>query len=157
MGQGGHGRPGGNPDIVNTPNVGPTSQIGKLRNAMHGTKVQSNPKYINPNSMAAKAVGFDGTKDKLQAYYNFVSFVLGHPIKTLTEIQRLEGLLAIMETNLGEITKRQNNGEPLTDKDRKDMFLVKDTLAELHKIKYGEKRLNVNASYKDIRDAMFEE
>ncbi len=148
----------GNPNIANTPNIGPKTVIGKLRNSLHAVKSsQPHITQVNKNSLAAKAVGFDGTKEKLQAYHNFVSFVLGQPIKSLSEIQRLEGLLAIMETNLGEIIKRQNEGKPLTDKDRKDMFLVKDTLAELHKIKYGEKRININTDLKDIRDAMFEE
>ena len=152
------GRPGGNPDIANTPNPGPTTKIGKLRNSVHSVK-QSTPNItiINPDSMAAKAVGFNGTKEKLQAYHNFVSFVLEHPIKTLSEIQRMEGLLAVMENNLMNLIKKQEDGESLSDKDRKDMYLMKDTLVDLHKIKYGEKRLNVNASYKDIRDAMFEE
>lgn len=147
-----------NPNIADTPNIGPKTKIGKLRNSMHAVKQnQPNQTKVNPNSMAAKAVGFDKSKAKLQAYHNFVSFVLDQPIKSLTEIQRLEGLLAIMEKNLGEIVEKQNRGEPLTDKDRKDMFLVKDTLAELHKIKYGEKRININTDLKDIRDAMFEE
>lgn len=145
-------------EISKEKSTGPRSQIGKLRNSLHSYNPNTpNITKVNPDSMAGKAVAFDGSKEKLQAYHNFVSFVLGQPIKTLSEIERMEGLLALMETNLGEIAIRQDKGESLTDKDRKDMFLVKDTLAELHKIKYGEKRLNVNASYKDIRDAMFEE
>ena len=151
------GRVGGNPDIVNTPNTGPKTKVGKLRNSMHGIKFTSNPKYINPDSMAAKAVGFDKTKEKLQAYHNFVSFVLEQPIKSLTEIERLEGLLAVMETNLNNTITKLEEGGKLDDKDRKDIFLMKDILVDLSKIKYGEKRINVNASYKDIRDAMFEE
>ncbi len=150
----GLGRPGGNPDIVNTPNIGPKTKIGKLRNSMHGVK---SGLQVNPNSMAAKAVGFDKTKEKLQAYHNFVSFVLEQPIKSLTEIERLEGLLAVMETNLNNTITKLEEGGKLDDKDRKDIFLMKDILVDLSKIKYGEKRININASYKDIRDAMFEE
>lgn len=151
----------GNPnigEISKEKSTGPKSTIGKLRCSLHSYNPNTpHITVVNPDSMAGKAVGFDGSKEKLQAYHNFVSFVLDQPIKTLSEIERLEGLLAIMETNLGEITKRQNEGGGLTDKDRKDMFLVKDTLAELHKIKYGEKRININTDLKDIRDAMFEQ
>ena len=146
-----------NPNIGNEAKIGPTTKIGKLRNSLHGLKYLNSPKYINPNSMAARAVGFDGSYEKLQAYLNFVSFVLGLPLKTLSEIERMEGLLAIMETNLAEIIKKQEEGKSLTDKDRKDMFLVKDTLAELHEMKYGKKHITLNADLKDIRDAMFEE
>lgn len=147
-------RIGGNPDIVNVQRTGPTTKIGKLRNSLHSFKYGSS---IRKDSPVAKFVGFDGTKKKLQDYHNFVSFVLDQPIKSLSEIERLEGMLAVLEKNLTEVIERQDAGQPITDKDRKDMFLMKDTLAELHKMKYGEKRLNVTASYKDIRDAMFEE
>lgn len=148
----------GNPNIAeegkkSTP---PKTKIGKLRNSLHALKYVNGAGQINPNSMAAKAVGFDGSKEKLKAYYDFVCFVLGTPLKTLTEIERMEGLLAIMEKNLVEILQKQAEGKPLTDKDRKDMFLVKDTLAELHEMKYGKKQINVNADLKDIRDAMFD-
>ena len=145
-----------NMNIGNVRHTGPITKIGKLRNSMHGLKNKNQPQ-INPDSMAAKAVGFDKTKEKLQAYHNFVSFVLDQPIKSLSEIERMEGLLGVMETNLAKVIEKQEEGQDLTDKDRKDMFLMKDTLVELHKLKYGEKRLNVTASYKDIRDLMFEE
>ena len=147
-------RIGGNPNIMNVQRTGPITKIGKLRNSLHGLKTGD---QINKDSKVAKFVGFDGTKEKLQAYHNFVSFVLDQPIKSLSEIERLEGMLAVLEKNLTDVIERQDQGKPITDKDRKDMFLMKDTLVDLHKLKYGEKRLNVTASYKDIRDAMFEE
>ena len=108
--------------------------------------------------MGGKAVGFDGSKEKLQAYHNFVSFVLGQPIKSLSEIQRLEGLLAVMEINLNNTITKLEKGEKIDeDKNRKNIFLMKEILVDLSKIKYGEKKININASYKDIRDAMFGE
>ena len=147
-------KPVGNPNIANTPNIGPKTQIGKLRCSLHrvNTGLQ-----VSKNSMAGKAVGFDGSKEKLQAYHNFVSFVLGHPIKTLSEIERLEGLMSLMEANLSKAIEKLEKGEELSDKDRKNMYLVKDILVDLNKIKYGEKRININADLKDIRDAMFEQ
>ena len=32
-----------------------------------------------------------------------------------------------------------------------------DALEKAHKMKYGEKKVNINADLKDIRDAMFDE
>ena len=133
---------------------GSNTKIGRLKQSLSG--VSPITVNVNPKSMAARAVGFDGTAEKLQAYHNFVSFVMGHSMKSLSEIERMEGLLAIMEANLSEIIKKQEEGESLTDKDRKDMFLVKDTLTQLHEMKYGKKNININADLKDIRDAMFD-
>ena len=150
------GRPGGNPNIreISKLSTGPRTEVGKLKNSV--VRVTTG-QQISPDSRASRAVGYDGTKGKLQAYHNFVSFILGHPIKTLSEIERMEGLLAVMQTNLMDIIQKQEEGKGTTDKDRKDMYLMKDTLVELHKLKYGEKKVNINTSYKDIRDLMFEE
>ena len=133
---------------------GSNTKIGRLKQSVSG--VSPITVNVNPNSMAARAVGFDGTVEKLQAYHNFVSFITGYSVKTLSEIERMEGLLAIMESNLAEIIKKQEEGGSLTDKDRKDLFLVKDTLTQLHEMKYGKKMININADLKDIRDAMFD-
>jgi len=145
-------REGGNPDIKDHAHKGgPKTKIGKLKVSLQPNATPS------VDSIAAKAVGFDGTKEKLQAYHNFVSFVLGHPIKTLTEIERLEGMMGMMEINFNKIVERLEKGEELSDKDRKNMFLVKDTLVDIHKLKYGEKKININADLKDIRDLMMQE
>ena len=155
-------RPGGNPDIKNYAHLGGAgakTMIAKLKKSLKrpGRNPEKYPPKVNPNSMVGKAVKFDGSKEALQRYNNFVNFVLSQPLKTLTEIQRLEGVLAMAEANFTKILDKLEKGEELSDKDRKDMFLVKDTLVDLHKARYGEKKLNVTASYKDIRDAMFEE
>ena len=150
----------GNPNLKDEKKVGPQTKIGKLRNSLHPIKYKNKSALkINPESMAAKAVGYDKSKESLQAYHNFVSFVLEQPIKSLNEIERLEGLLAMMEISFSKVLTRLEAGESLSDKDRKEFFLMKDTLVELHKIKYGEKKVNVNidGDLKDIRDMMFEE
>lgn len=159
-------RPIGNPNIANTPNPGPTTPVGKLVNSIN--KFKNKPvgtqAIINPDSMAAKVVDFDkstpeATKKSLEAYHNFVDWALKrkHPTRDLTEIAKLEGLMSMMEANLARALERLGKGEALSDKDRKDMFLMKDTLKDIHEMKYGRKQVNLNTSYKDIRDAMFEE
>ena len=62
----------GNPNIANTPNIGPKTVIGKLRNSLHAVKSsQPHITQVNKNSLAAKAVGFDGTKLTLEVFYKF--------------------------------------------------------------------------------------
>ena len=151
-------RIGGNPDIVNTPNTGPKTKIGKL-------VVSSNPlKYgqsVNSKSVVAQASGWDesNVSQSIRNYHSFVRWALGRkkPSNELNEIVKLEGLIEVMEVNLSRVLEKLELGENLTDKDRKDMFLLKDTLVDLHEIKHGKKQLNITASYKDIRDRMFEE
>lgn len=158
-------RPVGNPNIANTPNTGPTSPVGKLVNSInkYKNKPVGNQAVINPDSIAAKVVDFDkstpeATKKSLEAYHNFVNWALNRksPTKELNEIAKLEGLMSMMEANLNKALERLAEGQALTDKDRKDMFLMKDTLKDIHEMKYGRKQINLNTSYKDIRDAMFE-
>ena len=114
--------------------------------------------------MAAKVVDFDkstpeATKKSLEAYHNFVNWALNRksPTKELNEIAKLEGLMSMMEANLNKALERLAEGQALTDKDRKDMFLMKDTLKDIHEMKYGRKQVNVNADLKDIVDLMLEE
>ncbi len=159
-------RPVGNPNIANTPNPGPTTPVGKLVNSIN--KYKNKPvgmqAVINPDSMAAKVVDFDkstpeATKRSLEAYHNFVDWALNrrNPTRELTEIAKLEGLMSMMEANLAKALERLGKGEALSDKDRKDMFLMKDTLKDIHEMKYGRKQVNVNADLKDIVDIMLEE
>lgn len=159
-------RPVGNPNIANTPNPGPTTPVGKLVNSInkYKNKPVGTQAIINPDSMAAKVVDFDkstpeATKRSLEAYHNFVDWALNrkHPTKDLTEIAKLEGLMSMMEANLAKALERLGKGEALSDKDRKDMFLMKDTLKDIHEMKYGRKQVNVTADLKDIVDIMLEE
>lgn len=146
--------------------TGPRTQIGKLVTSVARFKYKpvSKQSVVNPKSMAAQVVDFDNTtpeatKKSLEAYHNFVNWALQrkNPTRDLSEIAKLEGLMNVMEANLNNALERLGEGQALTDKDRKDMFLMKDTLVSIHEMKYGRKQLNVNASYKDIRDLMFEE
>lgn len=157
--------PKGWPGIKDHAHKGGTKTvIGKLVNSISPLKNrQSSQANINPNSAGAKIVGFDNAPDKikrsLENYYSFVSWALNRPkpTKELSEIAKLEGMMAILESNLNNAIERLGEGQQLTDKDRKDMFLMKDTLVAIHEMKYGKKQLNINTDLKDIRDLMFEE
>ena len=146
-------------DVAKEFATGPKTEIGKLKNAAH--LVTSAYKNINPDSMIGQVVKYDNstpekTKKSLEAYHNFVSWVNNMSKRGLDEIAKLEGLISMMEINLAKAIEKLGEGKSLDDKDRKNMFFMRDTLVEISKIKYGEKHFNVTAELKDIRDMMFE-
>ena len=152
----------GNPNFVKG-NVfaklgGPKTKTGKLVSTMNTIKPTT---IANPESMVAKASGWDNSNisQSIRNYHSFVRWALDrkNPSNELSEIVKLEGMLEVMEVNLSKVLEKLEEGKTMTDKDRKDMFLMKDTLVDLHELKYGKKQLNINASYKDLRDVMFEE
>ena len=145
-------------DVAKKFATGAKTPIGKLKQT--ASRIKPYTTNISPESMPAKAVNFDNstpekTRKSLEAYHNFVSWVNNMPKRGLDEIAKLEGLLAIMEANLAKSIEKLGEGKQLDDKDRKNMFLMKDTLVELSKIKYGEQHVNITADLKDIRDMMF--
>ena len=164
-------RPVGNPnigEISKEKSTGPKTPVGKLISSV--ARFKNKPprsaflSEISPDSMAAKVVNFDNStpealKKSIEAYHNFVNWALQRksPTKDLSEITKLEGMLHILEAQISKALGRLAEGKELTDKDRKDLFLMKDTLVSISEMKYGKKQLNVTASYKDIRDLMFEE
>ena len=134
--------------------TGPKTRIGKLKSSISHYKYGSQSRPWE--SLAGEVVKFDNSKKKMEAYHAFVSWLKQQPMRTLNEIERLETLLGVLEINLSTIIAKQEKGKELTDDDRKQMLLLKDTLVDLNKIKYGEKKINIHADLKDIREAMFE-
>lgn len=131
---------------------GPKTEIGRLRQT--AGKIKPNTP-INPDTLLAKASGYNKIEKNLEAYYRFVSFINKTPTKTLTEIKRLESVLSVLEANLPTILEKVEEGKEIRENERKNLSLMKDIIVELNKIKYGEKHVNIHADLKDIRDAMF--
>ena len=78
--------------------------------------------------------------------------------KVLTEIQRLDQLIQILEMDMTTRTmKKLSKGIPLSPNDIKLIKELRECFATIDKMKYGEKHFNVNASIKDIRKLMFPE
>ncbi len=74
----------------------------------------------------------------------------------LTEIQRFEGVLHILENDMTVRSMRKLEQNRILDEDDiKLIHLYKDALAASHELKFGKKKINVNASIKDLRDLMF--
>ncbi len=94
----------------------------------------------------------------MAAYKAFCFFVRAKQTKGLQEINRLENVIYLLETDLSiRAMDKIEKGLPLNSNDLKQIRLLKESIVDLHKIKYGEKRLNVHASYQDIQKMMFEQ
>ncbi len=81
----------------------------------------------------------------------------GYSTKELDVLKELKDIYIAMKTNLleGELAKKIKSGDKFTAGERDQLRILIDLLEKHHKLKYGEKKLNINASYKDIRDMMF--
>ena len=53
------------------------------------------------------------------------------------------------------ISEKVEKGLPLTRREIAFFKLLKETLVDLHKMKHGEKKINVNVGYQDIQEMMF--
>lgn len=141
--------PKGNPnigEISKKTSTGPKSEEGKLRiQASHNRGKELENKF--------KKAGLS-----MEAYKLFSFFVRSHQTKGLQEITRLEDVIGVLETDFSmRALSKIEQGLPLDPDDIKQIKLLKESLVDLHKMKYGEKRLNVNASYQDIQNMMFGE
>ena len=76
--------------------------------------------------------------------------------KQLAEITELENLASLLKGDERQkVWKKILQGKKLSNNDLSYVRMMMDILEKLHKLKYGEKRVNVNTSFKDIREMMF--
>ena len=70
----------------------------------------------------------------------------------------LKGIYEVLKGNLqnSKFTEKIESGEALNRTELEQIKIMIDALEKAHKMKYGEKRVNINADLKDIRDYMFE-
>lgn len=134
--------PIGNPNIAKERKTGPTSEIGKWKarvNRFQGSKNQPPCRKVPP---------------KLASLYDWYKGLRTNEIETLLELQNL---YKVMKGGLFErMTDKILSGEQLTKKDLDHLKLVKDTLVDFHKLKYGEKRtVEHKVDMKDVRRAIF--
>ncbi len=75
----------------------------------------------------------------------------------LKEINELENMFILLKGSVDEIMyeKLMGGKKELSPRDLAHFKLLQSILVDLNKIKYGEKRINVNFGYKDIQEAMF--
>lgn len=77
--------------------------------------------------------------------------------KDIKEIVELENMFSLLKGTTDEIIyKKFVIGDKKFNKEDLAYFkLLKEVLVDLHKLKHGEKRFNVNVGYKDIQEMMF--
>ena len=127
--------------------TGPTSDVGKFRTSLNSWKGRdSSPtnKYMHriPEEVRNLYSWFKGlTKDDREFLFE------------------LKGIYEVLKGNLqnSKFTEKVMSGEQLSRTELEQIKLMIDALEKAHKMKYGEKKINIHADLKDIRDAMFDD
>ena len=149
----------GNPNIKNEPKPGPTSNIGKIKCSMNSFKNRKSARLGDSKlktMMEEAGVDFSKAEEAIEKVNIFKSFMDSKSTEELNEIKKLEGILQILNTDMASRTmKKLEKGIPLDGSDIKLIRLLKETLEASYKLKYGEKKVNIHASYNDIRQMMF--
>ncbi len=139
-------RIGGNPDIgeiAKTKSTGPKTEIGKWKaSTVRGSK---------KNIVNAK---YDKTPPEVRELWAWFKEIKTKEIETLIE---LKNLYNVVKSGLyNKLMEKVVGGEDLTRKDLDHIKLVKDTLVDLHKLKYGDRKvIEHKVDIKDIRRAIF--
>ncbi len=158
----------GNPNILEDTKdkkTGPTSEIGKLKCSVNAVKYLGNAKQLNQHGdskitqmMKKAGVNFSKVEDAIEKRNLFTIFIKSKSVDELTEIQRLDTVIQILESDIAvRAMKKLEEGIPLSDEDVRIIKLLKETLEASHKLKYGDKHLHAHVGYDDIRKMMFDD
>lgn len=126
----------------------PRSMAAKLRNSYNKLKQLPMPDGITPAD----------NKDEVGVYRAdlFLLWVKSKQGKELKEIVDLENLAQLLKGDAHQrVFKKIAQNQSLTAEDLSYIKLYKEIIETLHRMKHGEKRINVNASLKDIREMMW--
>jgi len=156
----------GNPNIKDYAHLGGAkTPMGKLKCSLNAIKYKHNAIQLGTKgaSVISKALGDPDNKYKLageslKEYYEITEWIKSKTVKELDSIYKLEKLISILELDVSlRALDKVKDGIPLDDADRRQMTLLKDALVEHHKLKYGEKKINVNVSIKNLRGHLFDD
>ena len=135
-------RPGGSPDIheISKKSTGPISEIGKFRSSLNSWKGKGNF-YL------------DRVPQEVKDLYTWFKGLTTNDRNFLFELQ---GIYDVLKANLlnGDIPKKVLSGEKLNKTELEQFKLLVDITEKHHKMKYGEKKVNINLTYKDVVDMM---
>ena len=150
----------GNPNILKDlegKRTGPKSSGAKARVSMNASKYLDQSKKLD-KAMVELGIKFEKAGEALTIKKAFKEWFLSKTGKELTEIDRLSEIINILETDVAVRTMgKLDKGLPLDSEDVKLIKLLKDTLETSHRLKFGDKHFHAHASYKDIREMMFED
>ncbi len=152
----------GNPNIIEDTkgkHTGPKTEMGKLKVSLNSLKnLNKLGKSDFKQLMEEAGVDFSKTEEAIEKVNIFKALISSKESKELTEIKRLEGMIQILNTDMSvRLMKKLEKEIPVDESDIKLIRLLKDCLSTSHEMKFGKKQLNVNASYKDIREMMFDD
>lgn len=127
-----------NMDIKNTPKPGPLTTIGKFRASL--------------NSYKAK-----GTTKIPEEIKELFEWALSMNTSELNELTELKNLYKVIKQNsAATIMDKMIAGEELNKRDIEILKLLKDTLVDTHKLKYGDKKtIEHKVTALDLRNAIF--
>jgi len=146
--------------------TGPVTPEGKLIVSMNPIKRisknqqrdQFNKLALSRKLMEEAGVDFSKVKSALKKRNLFEIWIRKHNGKELSQITKLNQVIELLEADMNvRVMPRLEKGIPLGPCDVKLIRLLKECLESSHKMEFGEKKVNINASYKDIRDMMFPE
>jgi len=85
------------------------------------------------------------------------NWIFSKETKQLKEILELENLFKLLKGTTDRIIyeKKVLENQEFTKTDLAYFKLLKETLVDLNRLKYGDKKVNVNVGYDDIREMMF--
>ena len=110
------------------------------------------PKNTNIGRLL-KAYGVDDPRERVSIYNTLAALLREYNNGEISEINKLENLMLILEPKVTDILNKKLG--KMSENEIKVLRLIKDIMVDLHKIKHGEKRINLNASYDNIRKKMF--
>ncbi len=158
----------GNPNILadlEGKRTGPKTEIGKLKTSLNAVKHSGTASTLNQHGdsqittmMKEAGVDFSKVEDAIEKRNLFTIFIKSKSTEELTEIQRLDTIIQILESDIAVRTmKKLEDGTPLDDEDVRIIKLLKETLETSHKLKFGDKHLHAHVGYDDIRKMMFDD
>ncbi|KKM60924.1 hypothetical protein LCGC14_1536920 [marine sediment metagenome] len=158
----------GNPNIIEDTKgkqTGPKTEIGKFKASINAAKWskaiikdQNGKKSLITKMMEEAGIDFSKVEDALEKQNLFTIWAKSKSTKDLTEIQRLDTVIRILESDTAvRAMDKLEKGLPLDDSDLKLIKLLKESLESSHRMKFGDKHLHAHASYDDIRKMMFDD
>ena len=156
----------GNPNVVEDTlgkQTGPKSEIGKMKASLNAVKhhgagraiIKSKPSPII-KQMEEAGVDFSKAADAIEKRNLFEIFVKSKSTEELTEIQKLDGVIQVLDTDMSmRVMKKLEKGVALNEADVRLIRLLKDCLSTSHELKFGKKSTVLKAGYDDLRKLMF--
>ena len=174
-----HPIPHPNPNLPFEIKTGPTSEIGKLKVSLNAVKPYSlskqmqlgrSPESKNRETLLSQLISESKTKEtralikmlmkdrkfnEIKRYNLLVLWLKSQTKKELKVLVELENLYSLLEPSVTtQILDKFIRNEPISKSDIEKAKFLRDTLATIQELKFGKKHVQVNTSFKDIRDFM---